>query len=643
MLLLTAAAVASAADIPELNIPAAPTRVETPRSPYQWHVLPVAGGAEVLTLWGEFDSIAGRETQAEPLPLVAILRDTLGEDDPKTDRLRYVWLLTYSRPSFPKRFLSAIPFFYWRLGADGSAKPGTVNRPILDISHPTHPVWNEVGRNLLQWLALDATPARASSRAYRTNLMDHERLHLQEAIEFLRNAPDSTDGKGLSRSELDSVIGRLILRKNLLGGLMQDSRLDSVADTRAAQRSETVGRNWELLRTSAERAGLYFEPLRVGGENQNYAVLWFPVDRSFSAPGINLDTTWKLLHISNPWQDEKLRAWSGYRQVRYLDGGGGLLPLGQNGPGSTELVPLAVYSLTYPRTPLLLMDFRSPLRTKRREVFQRSVNDLVSGVLGLSHFANWYYFAGDALYDFIKSRRGGAVGRTDRLDCYSEFRVALQLDRSLDTDFRTQMQKRLNSMSMNPLESSASHELEMARANYEALRKNIADSTKLSARIDKERRRELASFGESYKHKTIKELARFASFGIYTNRAPRSGENLAKLRRDRTIAALLQQLKTIADGGVSPEISFPQPEIESSVSQLTALAYESSSGSVKREAALAIARVQHLSDNDQIKTECARALNELQNGSLRKVAESSLPLDVPSAAPARSSSLFKTQ
>ena len=643
LLLFAAAAIASAADIPELSIPAAPARAEKPRSPYQWHVLPAAIGAEVLTLWGEFDTTAGRETQGEPVPLVAILRDSLGDDDPTTDRLRYVWLLTYSPPSFPKRFLSAIPFFYWRLGADGKAKPGKLNKPILDVSHPTHPVWNAVGRNLVQWLALDGTPARASSRAYRTNLMDHERLHLQEAIEFLRNAPDSAGAKGLSRSELDSVIGRLILRKNLLGGLMQDSRLDGVADARAAQRSETIGRNWELLRTSAERAGLYFEPLRVGGENENYAVVWFPLDRSFSAPGINLDTTWKLLHISNPWNDEKLRAWTGYRQVRYLDGAGGLLPSGQNGPRSTALVPLAVYSLTYPRTPLLLMDFRSPLRTRRREIFQRSVDELVSGVLGLSHFANWYYFAGDALYDFVKSRRGGATGRTDRLDCYSEFRVALQLDNSLDADLRTQMQKRLNSMSMNPLESSVSHELDMARGNYQALQHNIADSSKLSARIDKDRRRELASFGESYKHKTIKEVAHFASLGMYTNRASRSDENLAKLRRDRTIAALLQQLKDIADGGVSPEISFPQSQIESSISQLARLAHESSSASVKRQAAVAITRVERLSNSDQIKTECARALTELQDGQVRKLAKSAPPLHVPSAAPIKASSLFKTQ
>jgi hypothetical protein len=102
-------------------------------------------------------------------------------------------------------------------------------------------------------------------------------------------------------------------------------------------------------------------------------------------------------------------------------------------------------------------------------------------------------------------------------------------------------------------------------------------------------------------------------------------------------------LKAIADAGVSPEISFPQPQIESSVSQLGQLARESSSASVKRETALAITRVQQLSNNDQIKTECARALNALQDDQLRKLAQSSAPLPVPSAPSIKASSLFKAQ
>lgn len=603
-------------------------------------------GAEILTLYGQFDAYPGEMQRAQSVPLVSVLRDKLGDSDSRADRLRYVWLLTYARPSISQRFLSAVPFFYWRVGGAGNVNTSTLPKPLLDLGHPTHPVWNNVGRSLLQWVALDGTPIRASSRAYRTNLMDQKRLHVQEAIEFLRNAPDSTDGKGLSRAELDSLVGRLTLSKNLLGGLMQDGHLDDVAEARAAQRAESIGRNWELLRTSAERAGLYFEPLRIGGQTENYGVVWFPVNGDFSAPGVPLDTTWKLLHISNPWRDERLRNWKGYRQIRYLDASGALLPEGQTGPRRAELAPLAVYSLTYPKMPLLLMDFRSPLQTRRRELAQRTVDDLVSGVLGLSHFANWYYFAGNAIYGFVKDRRGGAVDRTDRLDCYSEFRVAIQLDRGLNQEFRAQLQRRLNGMSMNPLEMSASREVAMAHNNYQALQASVL-SEKLSERIDKDRRRELATFGGGYRHSMVNDLAHVASFGFYTKRVPESDDNIPNLRRERITMALLRSLNAIADAGPSPEVSFGSDGIRASISQLADLAKQSPSMSVKRKAAVAIARVKDLSHDVQLRAECERAIGELRGQELPKLAKSSGAFnpgpDVPGAAATGESSFLEVR
>ena len=494
-------------------------------------------------------------------------------------------------------------------------------KALLDLTHPAHRVWNSLGRNLLQWVALDGTPARAVSRAYRTNVTDHERLHVQEAIEFLRNAPVSADGAGLSRSELDFVIARLMLSKNLWGGLMADGRLNALAEARAAQRNATVGRNWELLRTSAERAGLYFEPLAIGSDAQNYAAIWFPMDSSFAAPGLSLDTTWKLLHIANPWRDDKLKGWNGYRQTRYLDDHGSLLPIGQTGARAVEMVPLALDSLTYPRTPLLLIDFRDRTHTRRREYMQRTWNDVVS-VLGLSHFANWYYFAGDALYQFVKSRRGAAIGRTDRLDCYSEFRVAIQLDRSLNHDFRNQLQRRVNALAMNPLESSAAHEVAMAHENYDSLRVAANNPAKLPARLDKDRRQELASFGDGHSSSFGSEVLHLLSFGAYTRRASKTEGYISRLERDRTTDVLIEHLNAIADAGPNPEVAFAADRIGASMDQLADLARQSSSRTVKQRASAVISRVQALSSDSVLKAQCERALLAVATPQLRQTVKS---------------------
>src|SRR5690242_14791740 len=79
---------------------------------YHWIVTPMDGGAKLLTLVGRFGAT---DPEQQEVPLVSVLRDSLPGGDPQTDRLRYVWLLTYAPPHLSQRLLSAVPFFYWSL------------------------------------------------------------------------------------------------------------------------------------------------------------------------------------------------------------------------------------------------------------------------------------------------------------------------------------------------------------------------------------------------------------------------------------------------------------------------------------------------------------------------------------------------
>ena len=81
---------------------------------------PVANGAELLTVFSSLPGNAGE------IPLVSVLRDTLGDNDPDNDRLRYVWVLTSARPTVLQHAAAFIPFFYWRpdLGKNMDRKPG---------------------------------------------------------------------------------------------------------------------------------------------------------------------------------------------------------------------------------------------------------------------------------------------------------------------------------------------------------------------------------------------------------------------------------------------------------------------------------------------------------------------------------------
>src|SRR5215471_18186786 len=93
--------------------------------------LSVAGGSELLTVFGRVDGL--RDSNSTEVPLVTVLRDTLGDDNPENDRLRYVWMLTYTQPSMAKRIAAAIPFLYRSVGNKQNVSgPPT---PILNLSH----------------------------------------------------------------------------------------------------------------------------------------------------------------------------------------------------------------------------------------------------------------------------------------------------------------------------------------------------------------------------------------------------------------------------------------------------------------------------------------------------------------------------
>jgi len=73
------------------------------------------------------------------VPLVSILRDTLGDNIAENNRLRYVWPLTYTRPTTKQKLAAAIPFFYARIG--NKEKLNKVPPAAIDLAaRPRHPL-----------------------------------------------------------------------------------------------------------------------------------------------------------------------------------------------------------------------------------------------------------------------------------------------------------------------------------------------------------------------------------------------------------------------------------------------------------------------------------------------------------------------
>jgi hypothetical protein len=615
----------SNAPLPPDNPPVPTARAISPMAPeadFKWQVQELQDGAELITLIGRIDHIvpAGEDRRLahskarvhdDPVPLLSVLRDTLGDKDPKNDRLLTIWLYTDPRPTNGRRILSAVPFYY-RRDDDANAPAKARLTKLSDLTQPESHVASSVGHSLVQWLVLDgiSTPVRASSRSYRTNEVAARRLYLEEAVTFLRRARDSGVTSPLSAAEMDGMLGRLELSKQAFGGLTGDRRLAEVAEHEELTRKIAEGQNWEILRQAAEKTGLVFEPIQVAGISGEFALLWTTADVPGSAhlPALESPATasiFKLLSISNPANAGALKHWNGYQESRQFTSDGALLPLGETGDSEHRLIPLALYSLDYNRVPLLLIDFLDPARAKRREISQRAWNDVVHGVLGLSLTANWYYFAGNAVFQFIQARHGHANDQGSRLDCYARFRADLMLDRDLDGDFRSFMRERLSRMATNPLEVAPDWELDVAGLNQKQLEANLAKPAFGNA-LDNQRRAEMAEDTESGGQRVTASIEHVVTLGAYTKRVPKNQFNLIDLEHERRIRADLAILETATRNPTDPEVAYNRTMIENALVELADLMDDKTPQTDQRRAKVVIAKLRASTKNDALLRQSAQ-------------------------------------
>jgi hypothetical protein len=539
-----------------------------------WQTTPVGDNAEVLTLFVTRSIPSAGSVAPSTLPVVAVLRDSLGDPDHRTDRIRYVWLLSSSQPGFQQQLLSALPFFHWRVGARNS-QGKHLPKLLLDLSHPTHQMQQRAWQTAILRVpsGLPELGMGAKVNPFFANRSDHNRRRASVALSILRRAPSSEQTGDLSSSELDMIIGRVLLSTTMTGGLAAEAEIPSIKQSKEARRETARLRNLELLRLSAERVGLYFEPLALGEQTSvlqriRYGLLWSPVGGPIGIPGTSLAKTWQILQISNPAKHASLSASAAYRQTFSVDRNGAVLPDGEKGESTKELVPVALYSLTYPRMPLLLIDFLHPTRPRDREMNQRFFREIIKIGSYFSPVPIWTLSGALGAYDFLKSHQGSATDETARLDCYAEAQMDLALDHSLDAEFRSDMQRGLEKININPLDSSIDKDLASANGSYTLLLETLARS---GGQLDNDRRRELAAFGASHTRLFTDALAHYLTFGQYTRRAPAVGDTIESTKQIRRVQDLMGFLRVVTREPTRPEVSFNGSRIEDAVQELSIL------------------------------------------------------------------------
>jgi hypothetical protein len=589
------------------TLAAATLAAKPPAPSFRFEQLPVAGGAELLTIFGTLDGLPHKDANhaALEVPLVSVLRDTLGDQTAENDRLRYLWMLTYTRPSFSQQAAAAIPFFYNRVGNKKTASREMPPPPVIDLSNTEHDVWNKIFWTALQNIVLDSygLPIKLPTRAFRRNVDDYRKAHITRALAVL-SLYEATAAKGkriLSDTELRDVQARLLLTEKTFGGMLDDFYLQRVYEKETTRTRDTRGHNWELLRQRAEAEALYFEPLELPDGSATHALLWVARPDLATNKGRKFDS--RFLNIANPWRDERLRYWNGYYETRYFDSDNRMVAANTPNAHTVQMIPLALYGLDHPKIPIMLVDFRDRDNPKRREMSRRVLTDVASSVLGLSRFDDVAYFLGRFIYDFVTGRRGMDINQPSRLRSYSQLKLLLSLNASLDPDLRNEVSRRMERVSLNPLENDYDVEAQLARDQYAALVAYARDPAGLPARLLRDRRAEMVPLKHDQTEQTLFKLASILSFGLYTHRETWSPESVSQLDVKRQLAYHERTLCEVARTSPRVEVMWNLEDVRRS------LRYIAEHGrAANGETARAVARIFSQTEDEETRT---LALNDL--------------------------------
>ncbi len=594
---------------------AAPPIVTTVTPHARVERMAVPGGGELFTYFKPVSDPWDADTPVTDVPFVSILKDTMGDDDPANDRIRQVWTFTATQPSLLKRAAAAVPFLYHRAGWAGTSGPPA---PIIDVAAPAKGTWPRVTGDVLQSTVLDplGMPFRAVSRSYRSRSGEYRSMNLWRALDILA---EDTSGpmQGLTAAELQIVRGRILLANNLFGGYVRNRSVAPAWTNFESTSLQWSGRNWELLRQRSEENGLYFQPVDGSGPGAPFALVW--IDQSTAGSKARFNS--KFLNIADPYGDSRIVHWRDYSEIWWLDETGSRVPAGSEDGHPARMIPLALYDLTYPRVPLLLVDFRDGWKAKRREMIRRATDDVTTSVLGWTGFGHWPYLAAKMTWGFVRSRHGAAFNRSARVRAYVHLRQALLEDQTLNLTLRRELSNRLDSVGLNPFDHASRADQAVAQRQYEALIRQVEDGA-ISKDMSRERGAEADQLLTSARSRALHKTATILTLGIYRHHEEETPELLALVDAERRSLWHRHYLESVLEAGPRPEVVADMSKVRASIGALTDLA--AFLPQQREDIAQVISKMMARSYDEATRAECAQALTTMATGIRTDVRPSAL-------------------
>ncbi len=224
------------------------------------------------------------------------------------------------------------------------------------------------------------------------------------------------------------------------------------------------------------------------------------------------------------------------------------------GPRSRTMIPLALYGLDYPKIPAILVDFRDTDNPKSREMSRRLLNDVTKNVLEISKFSSLAYFAGRYVYDHVTKKSGTDLNQLSRQNSYAQAKMLLALENDLDDGLEHELVKRIDGVSLNPLEIDAVSQVRIASQQYANLLEYARRPDGLPAKLTRERRKEMEKLAHGGRERFMFGLANVLTLGIYKHREKATPEMLAKMDTRRQLDHHERTIRETAFNSSGPEI-----------------------------------------------------------------------------------------
>jgi hypothetical protein len=205
------------------------------------------------------------------------------------------------------------------------------------------------------------------------------------------------------------------------------------------------------------------------------------------------------------------------------------------------------------------------------------------------------------------------INQPSRLRTYSQLKLLLSLDDSMQPKLRDEVTRRLEKVSLNPMENDLKTEASLARQQYHALMAYAKSPDGLPAKLDRDRRAEMVPLKHGKVEQALFRVGNIITFGKYTHREKAAPEMEARLNVARRLNYHSRFLREVAQSGPGIDVTWNLDEVKRSLRYIAEHRSEADTRAIN-----ATARIFDRTEDEETRRICLESLARINNPRARK-------------------------